>query len=201
MIKTKDNDFLVVTDVQVDFVSGSLGSQEAVKKVPALIDFVKEFNGNIVCTQDTHFNNENCHFKNITIDNSIMFTNRVNLPYEKTLEGKLLPVEHTQLNTKGWELVDELKEALENKRYLKILKPTFGSFELCHYANLFMTEDSNIYFVGFCTDICVISNALLMRAAFPNNRIIILEDCCAGTSTEAHNAALTVAKSCQIEVI
>lgn len=176
----------VVVDMQNDFVTGALGTAEAQKIKDNVVRLVEERAAEgveILFTLD-------CHSEN----------------YLETLEGKMLPVKHCIKGTKGFELIDELKKFVRDDLINIFDKPTFGSEELALYISsttkrLEQGEQLVIEICGLCTDICVVSNALMLRAVSPNARIYVHEDCCAGTSIEAHKAALTVMKSCQIEVI
>ena len=184
---------LFVIDMQNDFIDGSLGSKDAKKIVPNVVKLIENFDGEIWFTQDTHFyKSENSH----------------RISYENTLEGKFLPIQHCILDTKGWKINQEIKNAAH--KFLKspprfFHKYTFGSLDIIKEASNYLKDnpksDDSIYIIGLCTDICVISNALLLRAQFPNLHIYCYKDCCVGTSKEAHEAALTVMKSCQIELI
>lgn len=166
---------LIVVDMQNDFIDGSLGTSEAqdiVNNVVREIEDKKNEDYLIVATQDTHHNN-----------------------YLETFEGKNLPVEHCIKNTKGWEIPQNIK----NKVDIIIEKPTFGSKKLVDYLKKINPEE--IELLGLCTDICVISNALLLREAFPNKVINVKENCCAGVTPELHKSALDVMKSCQINIL
>lgn len=171
---------LVVVDAQVDFVTGALANSVAEERIPAIKERVaaaRENHEMVIFTQDTHMEN-----------------------YMDTLEGEKLPVEHCIYQTEGWEIVEELRD----EAALRVLKPTFGSFDLIDrvvaFRNAF-NEDVEIELCGFCTDICVVSNALLLRAAMPDAKIVVNEGLCAGTTKENHDAALAVMRSCQIDVI
>lgn len=172
--------FLVVIDMQNDFVTGSLGSLEAQKIVPALLSKVQKFKGTVLFTQDTH-----------------------NDDYLQTQEGKQLPVKHCILGTDGWQLIPELRswqQAHDSKIYRK---PSFGSIELAaDMQSLQQSKDTigSIELVGVCTDICVISNALLLKAYLPEVEIIVDSCCCAGVTPKQHKQALSVMQSCQIIV-
>ncbi len=177
---------LVVVDMQNDFISGSLGTKEAVAIVPNVLGKIKEYDINdIYVTRDTHQSD-----------------------YMNTNEGRHLPVEHCIENTWGWELEDSVKAAVEGAKTVN--KPTFGSTELASmlykmYEELPVSESGkkelSIELVGLCTDICVVSNALLIKATMPEITISIDSSCCAGVTPESHEAALTTMKMCQIEVI
>jgi len=174
---------LVIVDTQEDFVNGSLGSDAAkaiVTNVVGAIDSVtaKNPNAQVITTQDTHSDET----------------------YLETREGKYLPVKHCIINTKGWEIVPEIKGRLKSLKYRTITKEDFGSQEWQEFEPILHCVKT-IVLVGLCTDICVVTNALILRTAYPDARIITLSDCCAGTSQEAHEAALLTMKSCQIEVM
>lgn len=182
---------LLIIDTQNDFIDGVLGSEQAVDTVPNIVKKIEEFNnGIIITTQDTHYDN-----------------------YMETPEGKSLPVPHCIDNTEGWMINSEIQNAiderikLENNSTINIKKPTFGSIALANVIDNIVRstdEDVNIEICGFCTDICVVSNAMLIKTMlYDLNRvnISIIKDCCAGVTPEKHNAALEVMKSCQINVI
>lgn len=164
--------------MQNDFISGSLGSEAAQAIVPNVVEKIKKYRDthNIVFTKDTHY-----------------------YDYLKTLEGKKLPVEHCIIRTKGHDLDARIKEVYNRDFDYIINKTTFG---YDYWEDLFDNFESTeeIEICGLCTDICVVSNALILRALFPNVVIKCDSSCCAGTSEEAHEAALRVMRSCQIEV-
>lgn len=169
---------LVVVDMQKDFVDGALGSKEAVAIVPNVVKKIEEFDGEIFVTYDTHFEN-----------------------YMDTNEGKNLPVPHCIKGTDGWELNKEVMDALNNKAYTTVEKITFGSVDLPGLVGKAAgDEEFSVELVGLCTDICVVSNALLLKANFPEMNILVDAACCAGVTPESHEAALTTMKMCQIEV-
>lgn len=170
---------LVVVDIQNDFVNGALGSKEAVAIIENACNKIKSFDGDIYVTLDTH-----------------------NEDYMSTAEGKKLPVPHCIKGTDGWKLNTEIKKALEGKEYTVIEKPTFGSQKLAELiAEKYRDTPFSVELIGICTDICVISNALTIRAHNTECDITVDSSCCAGVSPEAHNAALAVMKSCLINVI
>jgi nicotinamidase-related amidase len=170
--------FLIVVDMQNDFVDGALGSAEAVSIVPLVCEKIKNFDGQIIVTYDTH-----------TED------------YMNTLEGKNLPVPHCIKDTAGWQLNKDVEQALANKDYIEIEKPTFGSTDLPEVIKeIAGFEDFEIELLGLCTDICVVSNALLLKANFPEKHISVDSRCSAGVTVDSHNAALTTMKMCQIDV-
>jgi len=176
-------DILVVVDMQNDFIDGALGTKEAVAIVPKVVEKIKGFKGRILYTRDTHSEN-----------------------YLDTQEGRNLPVPHCIKGTKGWELHPEIEVEREE---MPIDKRTFGSDAL---GPLLRAQDQDlkakgetgiesITFVGLCTDICVISNALLLKAVLPGTPIRVRAACCAGVTPESHRNALEAMKMCQIEVI
>ncbi len=170
-------DILVVVDMQNDFIDGALGTKEAVSIVPLVKDKIANFAGKVFFTRDTHQDN-----------------------YMATQEGKNLPVPHCIKETTGWQIRHELDELRQTKA---IDKPTFGSVEL---GQLLVDENAkepinSITFVGLCTDICVISNAMLAKAFLPEVQIIIDSGCCAGVTPESHKTALSAMKACQIKVV
>lgn len=165
---------LVVVDMQKDFVTGALGTPEAVSIVENVVNRVreaKEAGDQIIFTMDTHETN-----------------------YLETAEGKNLPVEHCIRETDGWKLVPQLRPLTANTKIIQ--KPTFGS---THLSYLVATNDyEEIELIGLCTDICVISNALLLKATVPETPIIVDASCCAGVTPQSHNNALEAMKMCQI---
>ena len=183
---------LVVVDVQRDFVDGALGSIAAQSIIPHMRERIKEYADGetlILFTKDTHEEN-----------------------YLETFEGVRLPGEHCARGTPGWSLVKDISTLADGySNFLifsdeevirsRILKETFGSIKLCEILKQYENEITDITFMGFCTDICVVSNVLMARAYLPNTRIIVDVSCCAGTTLEKHLAALEVMKSCQIDVI
>lgn len=164
---------LVVVDMQNDFIDGALGTKEAVAIVPNVAEKIKNFDGKIVFTRDTHEEN-----------------------YMDTQEGKNLPVPHCIRETEGWKIREEL-EALRTEEAID--KPTFGSTKL---GELLKNEKDveSITLIGLCTDICVISNALLLKAYLPEVPIIVDASCCAGVTPESHKNALEAMKVCQIHI-
>ena len=171
--------FLVVVDMQKDFVDGALGSGDAVAIVPSVVEKIKSFDGEIFITLDTHFDN-----------------------YPETAEGKKLPVLHCIKGTDGWQLDKNVASALADREYTAVEKPTFGSLELPRLIEAASDgDDFSIEIIGLCTDICVVSNALVLKANFPEMPISVEADCCAGVTPQAHEAALATMRSCQIDVI
>ena len=170
--------FLIVVDMQKDFVDGALGTPEAVAIVPAVCDRIRSFEGEIIVTYDTHPAN-----------------------YLDTAEGKKLPVVHCVEDTDGWQLDTNVAQALADKAYLAVKKPTFGSTDLPFLMQSMAGEDAfDITLIGLCTDICVVSNALLLKAHFPEVSISVVADCCAGVTPDTHAAALQTMTMCQIDV-
>ena len=170
---------LIVVDIQKDFVDGALGTAEAVAMVGNAAKKIKEFDGDIFVTFDTHFEN-----------------------YMDTNEGEKLPVPHCIKGTAGWELDKNIAKSLEGKNFLKVEKLTFGSTQLPDLIrDVVKNEDFDITLIGLCTDICVVSNALILKANFPEKNIYVDASCCAGVTNETHNAALLTMKMCQINII
>lgn len=170
---------LVVVDMQNDFVDGSLGTKEAVGIVDNVVSKIQNFDGKIIATLDTHQHN-----------------------YLETSEGKKLPVPHCIRMTNGWLLNEKVLNALSEKDYKTVEKKTFGSTKLVNEIRRIKgNEEIEIEFVGLCTDICVVSNVLLLKAYFPEVEMTVDASCCAGVTPESHNAALATMKSCQIDVI
>lgn len=184
-------DVLIVVDMQNDFVTGPLGTPEAQAIVPKVVEKIKNWKGEILYTQDTHYDN-----------------------YLETQEGKHLPVKHCIEHTRGWLFVDEIEHDLlpemKDPQAKIYEKRTFGSTllmeDLCdsHFSTIGGMADfkvNSITLVGLCTDICVISNALLLKAGLPEVPIIVDASCCAGVTPESHKNALEAMKMCQIEIV
>ena len=174
--------FLIVVDMQNDFITGSLGTAEAVSIVPAAagrIRACREEGAAILATLDTHGED-----------------------YLNTAEGKKLPVPHCIRGSWGWELAPEIAEALGGD-YTPVEKPTFGSVRLPERIReaIGNAETLSIELIGLCTDICVVSNALLLKAHFPEAAISVNAACCAGVTPETHRSALQTMKCCQIDVL
>ena len=169
---------LVVVDMQKDFVDGALGSKEAVAIVPAVVKKIKEFDGDIFVTYDTHYEN-----------------------YMETAEGKKLPVPHCIKGTDGWDLNADVMKSLAGKKYIPVEKVTFGSVNLPGLIKEAVGKDEfTVEVIGLCTDICVVSNALIIKANFPETPVFVDAACCAGVTPEKHEAALETMRSCQIDV-
>lgn len=166
---------LIVVDMQNDFIDGSLGTPQARQIVPAVAEKVRSYQeagDQVVFTMDTHFEN-----------------------YMGTLEGKHLPVFHCVKGTPGWELCSQL-EQFQGERFEKM---TFGSRELAEY--IAKREYDSIELAGLCTDICVISNALMIKAFVPGVPIQVDPRCCAGVTPQSHENALNAMKMCQIDIL
>ncbi len=164
---------LIVVDMQNDFIDGTLGTAEAISILPQVqrkINLYRTLGFPILFTRDTHTQN-----------------------YMDTQEGQNLPVPHCIQNTPGW----EISSALEVANSTIINKPSFGSTDLAKYIRE-NYKDAEIELVGLCTDICVISNALLLKAYFPENKIRVDSSCCAGVTPQSHKNALDAMQMCQI---
>ena len=169
--------FLIVIDMQNDFIDGALGTAEAVAIVPKVVEKIKGFDGTVLATQDTHYEN-----------------------YLTTQEGRNLPVPHCIVNTEGWKIRKEIADLITTE---PIQKKTFGSDTLPEKIREFSGEETieSITLVGLCTDICVISNAMLVKAFLPEVPIEVDASCCAGVTVESHKNALRAMESCQITIV
>lgn len=167
---------LIVVDMQEDFISGSLGTREAEAIVPAVVEKIASFEGDVVYTRDTHTEQ-----------------------YLNTAEGKKLPVVHCIKNTQGWQVHPEVWKAGVGKTVAVIDKPTFGSMELGDFAEA--GQYDAIELIGLCTDICVISNALCLKARLWQTPISVCRDCCAGVTPASHENALAAMAMCQIDIL
>ena len=166
--------YLIVVDMQVDFISGSLGSAHASAIVPNVVNKVKGFDGQVIFTRDTH-----------------------GADYLNTQEGRKLPVVHCVKDTAGWQICDELKPYVKHV----VDKITFGSVDLPEYIRSFGEEIDEIELCGFCTDICVISNALCLKARLWETPIAVCKDCCAGVTPASHENALSAMSMCQTDIL
>lgn len=169
-------DFLIVVDMQRDFIDGALGTPEAGAAVAKVRERIDGFEGEVIFTRDTH-----------------------GADYLQTQEGRRLPVPHCIRGEEGWRISSALPE---EKAYAIVDKPGFGSVEL---GEMLRGENEkepvgSITLVGVCTDICVISNAILLKAFLPETEIRVDASCCAGVTPERHRTALEAMKSCQIDV-
>ena len=174
------NDYLLVIDMQNDFVDGALGTPEAQAIVTDVVQRARAFEGAVVFTLDTH-----------------------GADYAHTQEGTKLPVAHCIKGTHGWELAPALEEVRESRGARVFEKPTFGSVELARWlaAENERRVITSIELCGLCTDICVVSNALLVKAELPEVPIRVDARLCAGVTPASHEAALATMRSCQVEVI
>ena len=170
---------LICVDMQNDFITGSLANPAAQAIVPIMVEYLKTFDGKVIFTRDTHYHN-----------------------YMETQEGKNLPIMHCQYGSKGWEIQDDLFEAIRKRdiEWVVVDKNSFGDiYDLEDEIDAY--EEDEVYLCGTCTDICVISVALNLKARFPEVKMYCIADLCAGLTPEKHAAALEIMKSCQIEVI
>jgi nicotinamidase-related amidase len=174
------SNYLIVVDMQKDFVDGALGSEAAVAIVPAVVEKIWEFDGELLFTYDTH-----------------------GADYLHTREGRKLPVAHCIEGTEGWRLYGELEDLRFKLGGKAFTKPTFGSRELAAYLALENEKKpvERVELVGLCTDICVLSNALLLRAFLPEAEIAVDASCCAGATPEGHAHAIEAMRACQIEIL
>lgn len=170
---------LVIVDMQKDFIDGSLGSPDGPAVAEAAAEKIRSFEGIIFATLDTHLEN-----------------------YLETSEGKKLPVPHCIKGTPGWQLDRRIAAALEGKTYTCLEKPTFGNLALPKLIRRAVAgdEELEIELIGRCTDICVVSNALILKSAFPEAKISVDSACCSGVSPETHRAALDIMNCCQIDI-
>lgn len=173
---------LVVVDMQNDFIDGVLGTKEAQAIVDSVCMKIRAFDGDILVTLDTH-----------------------QTDYLSTQEGVHLPVEHCIKNTDGWRLQKDVQAALSEKaaagcNVLYFEKPTFGSADLANYLAKRNADKTigQITLIGVCTDICVVSNAILLKAVLPEVKLTVDPACCAGVTPAQHQAALDTMRSCQI---
>ena len=169
-------DILIVVDMQNDFIDGALGTAEAVAIVPKAAEKIRSFKGTVIFTRDTHGED-----------------------YMQTQEGRNLPVPHCIKGSHGWEVCPALEPL---RTGLTIDKPTFGSAEL---GRLLLELDEkepvgSITLIGLCTDICVISNAMIAKAFLPEVPVTVDAACCAGVAPESHRSALNAMKMCQISI-
>ena len=169
---------LIVIDMQNDFIDAALGSPEAVQIVDAVKEKLASYPiENVIATMDTHGDN-----------------------YMDSQEGTYLPVKHCIRGTDGWQIRPDIAILLEGAKIYE--KPTFGSVALAEDMKaLSEKEDIELELIGLCTDICVVSNALLLKAFMPEVKILVDAACCAGVTPEKHTAALETMRSCQIQVL
>ncbi|MBR3334370.1 MAG: cysteine hydrolase [Clostridia bacterium] len=177
----KEKKFLIVVDMQNDFIDGALGTKEAVAIVDAAAERIRtcrEEGYRIIATLDTHGEN-----------------------YLDTAEGQKLPVRHCIRGTDGWQINPKIMKALGDSILLE--KPTFGSTRLPELVRSGLDPEDRLLIevLGLCTDICVVSNVLLLKTHFPEARIMVNTECCAGVTPAKHEAALETMRSCQIDMI
>lgn len=169
--------FLIVVDMQNDFIDGALGTEKAVAILPNVKSKIEGFDGRVIFTRDTHGED-----------------------YLSTQEGKNLPVEHCIKNTDGWQISPVL-EALRKEE--PVDNPSFGSIALGQLLKAYDTYEEKIEsvtLIGLCTDICVISNAMIIKAFLPEIPVIVDASCCAGVTPESHENALNAMAMCQIKI-
>lgn len=182
----RKNKYLIVVDVQNDFIDGVLGTEEAVQKVPRIVEKIKRFDGVVCATQDTHTDK-----------------------YAASNEGKHLPVPHCIIGTDGHKIQKDVLAAIQGKEHMTVMKDSFGSTVLWHKIMNDMVDKNlelhgvgtTFELIGFCTDICVVSNVLILKAYFPEANIVVDASCCAGTTPENHAKALDVMRCCQIDIV
>ena len=174
--------FLIVVDMQNDFITGALANPAAEAIVPKIAEYVSKWNGHLILTRDTHHSD-----------------------YLDTMEGKNLPVKHCIEGTEGWDIVNEIDSVInwvEAEDVTYIDKPTFGYVQgIKNYIDSLTGYPTSIELCGTCTDICVVSNALGLKEAYPECQIIVHKDMCAGVTPESHNAALKVMEMCQVKIV
>ncbi|MBQ9334843.1 MAG: cysteine hydrolase [Lachnospiraceae bacterium] len=171
---------LIVVDMQNDFTTGALRNEDAIAIIPNVVAKVKAAlaaGTDVIFTRDTHHDD-----------------------YMGSEEGRNLPVPHCIEGTSGWELIEELKPLAEPPARI-IDKLTFGSSELGRILGSEYADCKDVELIGICTDICVISNALLTKAFLPNAHVTVDASCCAGVTPESHNTALEAMKACHVEVL
>lgn len=169
---------LIVVDMQNDFIDGALGTKEAQLIVPKVAEKIRNFQGAVVYTRDTHFDN-----------------------YMETQEGRMLPVVHCIKGTAGHQLQADILKACEEKDAAGMDKVTFGAKDLPELLQSICPDGpESIELAGLCTDICVISNAMLLKAFFPESPVSVDASCCAGVTPDSHKNALEAMKMCQIAV-
>ena len=182
-MQPRNGKLLIVTDMQNDFITGALGTSEAQAVVGNVCEKIRAFDGEILFTMDTH-----------------------NETYMDTQEGKRLPVPHCIAGTDGWAPNAAVWMALMDRDAADethmVMKHGFGATELpIRIHETFGDDITEITLVGLCTDICVISNAMLLKAFFPEARIVIDASCCAGVTPQSHNVALAAMEAVQMDVV
>lgn len=169
--------YLVVVDMQNDFTTGALGTPEARAIVPGVVEYASSFPGVVLLTRDTHY-----------------------ADYLTTREGRLLPVTHCVEGSDGWQFVPGI-QALRTERGWRVFdKETFASTELAHFLAGKEREEgiASVEIVGLCTDVCVISSALVLRSACPQTPVYVHPTLCAGSTPERHERALDIMAACQV---
>lgn len=172
---------LIIVDMQNDFIDGALANSAAQEIVGKLADLAENWKGRIIFTRDTHGED-----------------------YLETQEGKKLPVKHCIKGTYGWQVNEKIERAARNNAGASVQyvdKPSFGAGTLLFDAVMQGGKPDEITFTGTCTDICVVSNALILKSFLPETEMFAVKNCCAGLTKEKHEAAIEVMKSCQIDVI
>ena len=164
---------IIVVDMQNDFIDGALGTKEAREMLPRLKEKLSRAEGDLFFTMDTHGED-----------------------YLATQEGRKLPVAHCIKGSGGWEIAEELRPFAE-QAVAVVEKPSFGSTKLPDLV----ADYDELEVVGLCTDICVISNVLLLKAFYPEKRIAVDASCCAGVTPESHRNALAAMKMCHIDIL
>lgn len=180
ILPSEPDRYLIVVDMQNDFIDGSLGTEEACRIVEPAVKKIMDYPGNIIFTLDTHLDN-----------------------YLSTQEGKILPVKHCIRWSRGWELESGIAKAQFRRNGAMYFKPTFASVRLAQDLKEIhrKTPIREIELIGLCTDICVVSNALMIKGFLPEVPMLVDASCCAGVTPQKHNAALETMRSCQISVI
>lgn len=176
---------LIVVDMQNDFITGVLGTEEAKAIVPNVCEKIKGWKGDIILTRDTHHDN-----------------------YMETAEGKMLPVPHCLEGTEGWQINEDVRKSYEkvngddSGHFFSIIinKPTFGSFELSKFLVNSGSYYNRIVLCGLLTDICIISNAMICRAACPEAVVEVDASCCVGVCPQSHKTALEAMAPCNIKI-
>ncbi len=164
---------LIIIDMQKDFVDGALANPDAQQIIPGIVAEILQFEGTVYATKDTHGEN-----------------------YMQSAEGKKLPVPHCIKGTDGHEIDKQIQTALDKKSAILLEKPTFGMLDWSALQGY-----SEITLVGTCTDICVVSNALILKATYPDSAIKVIPSLCAGTTKANHDAAIAVMRCCQVEIV
>ena len=179
---------LIVVDMQNDFIDGTLGTEEAAAIVSAVASRIKNSTGELILfTQDTHQED-----------------------YLSTPEGRKLPVIHCVEGTDGWQINEAIKKAWRENKDTRVIselpentftKPVFGSVALVEFLKSRAADISEIEILGVCTDICVVSNAIMIKNTLPDVKISVNSECCAGVTPQSHSEALNVMRMCQVDVV